>query len=103
MLIGLIVMVSFFVLYMPFYYTISSSISVQTLILLSEKDSQTCSVDELKNTFASPKIVSYKLKSMENSDIIQSNGKAYKITLKGKLIAKSFRLIKRLWKLGPGG
>jgi predicted transcriptional regulator len=88
---------------MPFYYIISSSVSIQTLILLSDKNSQTCSISELKDTFASPKIVSYKLKSMENSGVLLNHGEAYKTTSKGKLIAKSFGFIKRLWNLGPGG
>jgi hypothetical protein len=100
---SLIVIFSFFILYMPFYYTISSSVSIQSLILLSEKDSQTCLLNELKNTFASPKILSYKLKSMESSGVLSSDGKKYKTTLRGKLIANTFQFIKKLWQLSPGG
>lgn len=102
-LIGIIVTVSLFILYMPFYYTISSSISIQTLVLLSKKDDLTYPISGLKNTFASREIIDYKLTSMENSGLLISNGRAYKVSTKGKFIALLFGLIKRLWKLGSGG
>lgn len=102
-LIGLVIMISFFILYMPFYYTISSSVSIQSLILLSEKDLGTSPLDVLKETFASAKVVSYKLNSMENSGMLLRKDKNYKITAKGKLIAGVFGSVKKIWNLGPGG
>jgi hypothetical protein len=101
--IGLVVMFSFFILYMPFYYTIASSVSIQSLVLLAEKRTHTSTMGELKQRFASAEIVSYKLKSMENSGLLLSNGETYKVTLKGRFVAWAFGLIKSIWNLGPGG
>ena len=50
---GLLLMGCLFILYMPFYYTIVASLSIQTLIFIQESGGNALSIEQLRQRFAS--------------------------------------------------
>lgn len=99
---GTLVMGSLFVLYMPFYYTIATSLSVQSLIMIA-KVGGAMPISSLANTFASDAVLHARLESMARNGYVIEQGRVYHITLKGMYIARLFSAIKRSWNLGSGG
>ena len=100
---SLIFIFSLFILYMPFYYTVSSSVSVQTMVFIKEKGKGKSSTHELKNVFASSDVIRYKLESMANSHMIAYREGYYSLTRKGEMVARFFQFMKKIWRTGPGG
>lgn len=101
-LVGALVMACLFVLYMPFYYTVAASLSVQTLILLLNAGGR-LDTSTLKSRFAAVGLVEGRLRTMRMNGYLLSDGERFCLTPRGRLIARRFEAIKRLWKLGPGG
>jgi hypothetical protein len=99
---GLTSMGCMFVLYMPLYYTIATSISVQSLIEVSRRGGQ-IPVERLYDMFASRQIVSTRLETMCRNGYLNRAGDAFELTFKSKRVVALFRAIKRIWKLGAGG
>lgn len=100
---GTLVMGCLFIVYMPFYYTISTSLSVQTLICLEETQGRVLSVDELRQRFASTTIVAGRLNVMVANGYLTERAGKYSVTPKGRAIARFFGYLKEVWRLGPGG
>src|SRR6266481_3808024 len=91
-----------FALYVPALYTVLTSLSVQTMMLLRRRGGA-LSEAELYNRFASCKIIEQRLATLLASGYVASDGPSYRLTPRGRAIAKIFRPIKILWNLGPGG
>src|SRR6516165_9127085 len=91
-----------FALYVPALYTVLSSLSVQTMMLLRRRGGA-LSEAELYNRFASCKIMEQRLATLLGSGYVAPEGPFYRLTPRGRMIAKFFRLVKILWNLGPGG
>ena len=89
-------------LYVPALYTVLTSLSVQTMMLLRRRGG-TLSEAELYNRFASRKIMEHRLATLLSSGYVTHDGPSYRLTPRGRAIAKFFRSIKILWNLGPGG
>jgi len=100
---GLLVMGCSFILYMPFYYTIVTSLSVQTLVLLHASPSHGLSLSELQQRFASRRTVEERMKIMVRNGYLKEHNGKYTATLKGHLVSRFFCAVKQLWRLGPGG
>ncbi len=100
---GSLTMGCLFILYMPFYYTIATSLSIQTLIYLESAPSRAWSVGELQRRFASKEIVSGRLKVMVANGYLTGNDGKYRVAYKGLLVAKVFGYLKHIWRLSPGG
>ena len=100
---GALVMGCSFILYMPFYYTIATSLSVQTLIVMESADTKGTSVADLRARFASAEIVGGRLKVMVTNGYLTEKDGRYRVTPKGRVVAKVFGYLKDVWKLGPGG
>lgn len=100
---GLLVMGCLFIVYMPFYYTIVASLSIQTLIVLEETQGRSARIDELRQKFASTGIVAGRLNIMITNGYLTERDGRYRVTSKGRMIAKFFGYLKELWRLGPGG
>lgn len=100
---GILVMVCLFILYMPFYYTIATSLSVQSLIFLETNSKRSLTVDDLREHFASREIVAGRLAVMALNGYLREESGRYFIAPKGHRIAVFFSYLKDLWKLGPGG
>jgi hypothetical protein len=99
---GSLVMASLFVLYMPFYYTVATSLSVQSLIMI-DRAGGVMPLRRLTDTFVSDAILHVRLDSMARNGYVIRQGDTYCVTSKGMHIAKLFSTIKRIWALGPGG
>jgi hypothetical protein len=100
---GTVVMCSFWVLYMPFYYVLAASTSIRTLIAVQHAPRGELSVTQLIARFASPAILRHRLDVMVRYGNVVRQGGGYALTVKGRRTARVFACIKRLWKLGPGG
>jgi len=100
---GSLVMGCLFVLYMPFFYTIATSLSVQTLVCLEESPKRALNLGALQQRFASPAIVAGRLDVMVTSGYLTVRAGTYSVTSKGRAIAKFFGYLKEIWRLGPGG
>ena len=100
---GLVAMACLFILYMPVYYTTVASLSIQTLILLRDADGQSLRITELRHHFASDTIVEGRLKTMVSNGYLSEAQDGYRVTPKGRFVARSFATLKEFWRLGPGG
>jgi hypothetical protein len=100
---GLLVMGCLFVLYMPFFFTIATSLSVQTMILVERSPGGRAEVQELRERFASRQLVAGRLQSMVANGYLVREGDCYRVTTKGRLVARLFGVLKHAWRLGAGG
>jgi hypothetical protein len=98
-----LVMACGFVLYMPFYYTIVTSLSVQTIIAIDEAPGHRLPLDALASPKVYDRIVRGRLDSMVQAGNLVRDGERYRATTKGRRTAGIFAMLKSLWKLGPGG
>lgn len=97
------VMVSAFILYMPFYYTIVTSLSVQTIVLIHEAPDHRLPLGTVASPTVYDQIVRGRLASMVQAGNLTRHGLRYVATAKGQRIGRVFAALKDLWKLGPGG
>jgi hypothetical protein len=94
--------VCLFALYVPALYTVLTSLSVQTMMLLRCRGGALPEA-ELYDRFASRKIMEQRLATLFASGYVAPEGPSYQLTPRGRAIAKFFRPVKILWNLGPGG
>ena len=94
--------VGLFALYVPALYTVLTSLSVQTMMLLRSRGGAMPEV-ELYDRFASRKIMEQRLATLLGSGYVALDGPSYRLTPRGRAIANFFKPIKILWNLGPGG
>jgi len=101
---GTLAFLGLYVMYMPFYYVILTSLSVKTLVILHHEASGQMPLAQLRERFVSERFVTGRLDTMvANGYLTNVGGGAYALTSKGRKIAQAFIRIKSLWKLGPGG
>jgi hypothetical protein len=100
---GILSYVGLFVLYMPFYYTVVASLSVRTMIMLFRRRGGRMPIAELREEFASCRLVGQRLATMAVNGFLVPRGDAYGLSPKGRFTAARFLWIKRAWKLGGGG
>jgi hypothetical protein len=100
---GPLIMLCGFVLYMPLYYTITTSVSIQTLIAIEQAAGGGCDLSELKSARVYEQLLRGRLESMLAAGNLIRDGTAYRLTHKGRQIARIFGALKQLWRLGPGG
>jgi hypothetical protein len=89
-------------LYVPALYTVLTSLSVQTMMLLRRRGGRLPEA-ELYDRFASRKIMEQRLATLLSSGYVTHDGPSYRLTPRGRAIAKFFRPVNILWNLGPGG
>src|SRR5437773_3061192 len=97
---GLLVMACSFILYMPFYYTIVTSLSVQTLVLLHASPRHSLSLSELHQRFASKRTIEERMRIMVHNGYLKEQDGRYSATLKGHIVSRFFCALKELWRLG---
>ncbi|MDP3561069.1 MAG: hypothetical protein Q8R83_02675 [Legionellaceae bacterium] len=102
---GLVISVSFFILYMPFYYTVASSLSIQSMIKIFDNSlaGKNTELDCLREQFTSKELMQDRMSLMIDNGYIYEFENKYYLTTKGKRTAKIFSQIKNIWKLGAGG
>ncbi len=91
------------VLYMPLIYTLTHSLSVETLRLLASRPDGHVEEERLAATFTSPAFIEARLAGMAAGGYIAPAGSGYRLTRRGKAVARGFDWLKSLWLLGPGG
>jgi hypothetical protein len=100
---GILGYVGLFVLYMPFYYTVMASLSVQTMVLLHRRPGDHMPIAELREQFVSRGLVGQRLATMAANGFLVPRGDAYALSPKGRWTAAIFNWLKRFWGLGAGG
>jgi hypothetical protein len=91
-----------FVLYVPSFYTLTTSLSVATLILLLKSGGQ-LNEAELYERFAGRDLAAGRLATLHDSGYIKLAGDQCRVTRRGRSVARFFVAIKALLRLGPGG
>jgi hypothetical protein len=101
---GLLTLVCLLILYMPFYYTVASSLSVRTLVLLAAEPGGRLSIDEVRERFVSSALVGQRLEIMEtNGFLAATEDGGFVLTSKGRVLATVFGQLKRFWRMDAGG
>lgn len=91
-----------FILYMPFYYTLAASLSVQMLIDIGGEPGG-LSQEELSGRYPADEILEDRLETLVASGYLVRQEARFALTAKAGLITRPFSLVKALWRLGPGG
>ena len=91
-----------FVLYVPAVYTILTSLSVATLILLRRTGARMPETS-LYDRFATRGIIQQRLCVLVGAGYLAEDARGFSLTSRGRALARAFWFIKRLWCLGPGG
>lgn len=90
-------------LYMPFYYSIQTSISVGMLIRILQSGSAGLPETELKPEERTKLIGKKRLETMVTAGYVTTSPSGYSLTDKGRHVALFFRALKKFWNLGAGG
>jgi hypothetical protein len=98
---GLVLIGCGFLCYMPLYYTIAASQSVQMLIAVAA--SGELPVDELRRMYAVEQVFAGRLDTLVGAGYMARTAAGYAPTAKGRLVARVFCAVKAGWRLGPGG
>lgn len=99
---GALTFLGLFVLYMPFYYVVMTSLSVRTLLLLCEAGGRIERI-AIARRFTDERFVTDRLETMLANGLLIRRNERYAITDKGAALARAALFVKALWKLGPGG
>jgi hypothetical protein len=91
-----------FVLYVPLVYSVLTSISVATLVLLLRNDGRMPEAS-LYDRFATYPIVEQRLSLLVANGYLVQEGSGFRPSPRGRMVARVFVFIKELWRLGPGG
>jgi hypothetical protein len=91
-----------FVLYVPAVYTILTSLSVATLVLLHRRGGRIPEAS-LYGEFASRDLMQQRLCVLLGAGHIVRDGCHFRLTPRGRAVARVFAFVKRLWRLGAGG
>jgi hypothetical protein len=91
-----------FVLYTPAVYTVLTSLSVATLMLLLRFGGQMPETS-LYSRFATHAILRQRLFVLVGSGYLVEDARGLRLTPRGRFVARCFAVIKELWRLGPGG
>ena len=91
-----------FVLYVPALYTILTSLSVATLVLLRLSGGRVPEAS-LYDRFASHLLMQQRLCVLLDAGHLVRDARGFSLTPRGRAVARAFAFVKRLWRLGPGG
>lgn len=92
-----------FVLYIPFIFVVSSSLSIDTLLMLQRAGGELPRA-ALYEHLTSPDAVRRRLEIMRGNGLVApTSGGSYVLTRKAGPPARFFTAVKRFWKLWPGG
>jgi hypothetical protein len=92
-----------YVLYMPFYFVVMTSLSVETLVMLAKHGGGTLPAAQLRARFASEAFAADRFDTMVRSGLLEKMPGGYSVTKNGKRVARPFLFVKALWRLGTGG
>jgi hypothetical protein len=92
-----------YVLYMPFYFVVMTSLSVETLVMLAKQADGTLPVAQLRARFASEAFAADRFETMVRSGLLKKASDGYAVTNNGTRAARPFLFVKAIWRLGAGG
>jgi hypothetical protein len=101
-LLALMTSACLFVMYVPAVYTVLTSLSVQTLVMLRRAGGMVPEA-QLYAQFAGRSIVDDRLATLAANGYMVAEGGRFRLTARGRTLATIFAVIKDFWKLGPGG
>jgi hypothetical protein len=102
-LFGLMTMGCLFVLYAPAFYVVTNSLSVQSLILLLNRDGSLTRAD-LAHRFAGRELLEARLKTLARSGyVVMDEAGGVRISRRGRCLVAPLLALKSLWRLGSGG
>ena len=96
LLVGLATMSALFLLYGPFYYTVSASLSIMTLIAVERAPSHHLPVAALTADAVFEDMLYRRLESMADSGNLVRDGAGYRLTPKGRAVGRIFTTIKNV-------
>jgi hypothetical protein len=99
---GVLVVAGSFVLYMPFYYTVAASQSVQIVIDVHATP-RGLSREGIRRRYPVDRILAGRLETLAWAGYLGEADGRFALTLKGCLVSRPFKAVKKLWRLGPGG
>lgn len=99
---GMSVVACAFLLYMPFYYTVAASQSVQLVIDIHAAPGG-LSAGEIRERYPVAELLAGRLQTLSWAGYVTVRDGRFALTRKGRLTSLPFRAIKALWRLGPGG
>jgi hypothetical protein len=99
---GLLLIGCAFICYMPFYYTVAASQSVQMLIALTAARDG-LPADDLRRTYAVEEVFAGRLDTLVGAGYLERDTHGYALAAKGRLVARCFQVVRAVWNLGPGG
>ena len=101
-LFGMSVVACAFLLYMPFYYTVAASQSVQ-LVIDIHAATDGLSLEEIRGRYPVDEILAGRFETLLWAGFVTERDGRFALTAKGRLTSRPFRAVKTLWRLGPGG
>lgn len=99
---GLVLLFCGFICYLPCYYTLAASQSVQMLLAVANPRGG-LPAEELRRMYAVEEVFAGRLATLVGAGYLARTGAGYALTAKGRLVARCFQVVKRVWNLGPGG
>ena len=92
-----------FVLYMPFYYTVATSVSVRIIVRVHQAPARELPLASLMHEFGSLDSLRWRLDAMVQSKLLVGDEAKFGLTRRGRRLARLFNALNLLWRLGPGG
>lgn len=99
---GSLTFLCLYVLYMPFYFVVMTSLSVESLIML-DKAGGSLRISRLQDRFTFEAFAADRFATMVRNGILRQTPDGYVVTEKGRQTIRPFLFIKSLWRLGAGG
>lgn len=100
---GLMNLACLFILYMPFYYTLNTSLSVETLALVLSHGGR-MPIDRVVHRFTSPEFIHDRLETMRRNGYLKSSDRVeYFLSKRGTSVGAKMARVKRWLVLGTGG
>ena len=101
---GVLLLMCLFILYMPFFYTLSTSLSVETLSILDSSPGRRLPYSEVTYRFTSEAFVLDRLETMRaNGYFTVTDASCFRLTTRGERVARTFDKVKAALALGAGG
>jgi Ca2+/Na+ antiporter len=99
---GMVVVACSFLLYLPFYYTVAASQSLQ-LVIEVRAAPHGLSREQIQRRYPVQETLAGRLETLAWAGYIVGVDGRFALTFKGRLVSRPFRATKKLWRLGPGG
>ena len=101
---GVLLLACLFVLYMPIFYILSTSLSVATLIDMANISDRSAELKDLTSQFTSAEFTTDRLGTLcLNGYLTYSENSGYILTARAWFVVRLFIYIKGLWCLGASG